>query len=579
MKKRIGVILLSVLMLFSFVMVSCKDPTKPQLIELVCYSQLANSTDEQLGFFKVLLEDKFNVKLNIVADTEGVYDARMEAGNLGDIVVWGSNGAKYQNAIKRDMLFPWEEMGLLDNYGKNLKKYFSTALEANRAINSQIGPEDKYKKIYGIGHNVAPSAEDHESFFYSWDIRWDLYKKLGYPEVNDLDDYITVLKAMQELEPYDESGRRVYAMSPFKDWDGNMVMNVKSFASSYYGYDEFQLGLYDAVNGVFHDALEEGGPYLTALNFFYQLNKNGLLDPDAPNNTWNSMAEKVKNGGVLASTFDFSGSLIYNSVEHLKEDKMMAPLVPKEANVITYGLNVYGGERVWSIGARTRYPEKCMEIIDWLASPEGAMSIWYGLRGVHWDYDEEGRTYFTEFGDECRRDPYKLQNGVKWTSPYTGKTYELSASYNDGKLQINNIIWSMDATNPDTITEANPEGEKFKYDYWRSQQTIDVYEIEQDWRDFTDCMNMQEYMRKQNYIVIPASNYAESPKPAGMDIKWNEITKSIKRNTWKAMFAKSDLEFAKTISDMRKECYALDYEACVEWCRQEALRKWPPKND
>jgi len=128
---------------------------------------------------------------------------------------------------------------------------------------------------------------------------------------------------------------------------------------------------------------------------------------------------------------------------------------------------------------------------------------------------------------------------------------------------------------PDTITDANPSGEKFKYDYWASQQTDDVYDIEKDWRQRTDSLNMQEYMGKQNYSVIPASNYAESPKSADMDIKWNEIIKSLKRNSWQAMFAKNDLEYSKIISDLRKECQSLNYEEYVGWCNAEALRKWP----
>ena len=581
MKTKLYGILLAVVMLFCFVVTGCDTPDPNNgddpVIELTCYSQLANINGEQPGFFKALLLDKFNVKLNIVADGDGVYESRMESGNLGDIVVWGSNGSKYQNAIKRDMLFAWDKYGLLENHGANLQQYFSAALQANKELNEQIGPEEKYKKTYGIGHSVSPSADDHASFFYSWDIRWDLYKQLGYPKVDTLEDYIDVLKAMQQLEPKDQSGKATYAASPFKDWDGNMVMNVKSFASSYYGYDEFQIGLYDAVNGVFHDALETDGPYLNALNYFYQLKKNGLLDVDAQSNNWDSMAEKVKNGGVFSSTFDFSGSLLYNTTERLAEGKMMAPLVPSQATMISYGLSPYGSERVWSIGSRTRYPEKCMEIIDWLASPEGAMSIWYGLRGVHWGYDQNGYTSFTAFGKECFRDPNKIQNGVTWVSPYTGKSYELSGTYNDGKLQVNNIIWSLDAINPDTVTAANPIGEKFKNDYWRSELSAEVSAIEQDWRDYTNSINLQDYMEKQNYSIIPASNYAERPKSAAMELRWNEITKIIKRQTWIAMFAANDLAYKNAVSDMVKQCEAQGYAEIVQWCEEEALRKWPAK--
>lgn len=41
---------------------------------------------------------------------------------------------------------------------------------------------------------------------------------------------------------------------------------------------------------------------------------------------------------------------------------------PEDASPIVYGMNTQGGDRVWSIGAKTEYPEKCMEIINYLAT-------------------------------------------------------------------------------------------------------------------------------------------------------------------------------------------------------------------
>ncbi|MBP5308582.1 MAG: hypothetical protein J6Z34_05575, partial [Clostridia bacterium] len=538
--KKITTFILAIAMVITAngVFAACGRNNK-DIITLTVYSQLANHTDEQLGFSKTLLEDKFGVRLNIVAGDTDTYDNLVNTGSLGDLVIWGNNGSQYQKAIALDLLRPWDdEMKLLDNYGTNLKKYFPKALEANRALNKKIGPESIYDHVYGIGHSVSPSGSDsvatvssHESFFYSWDIRWDLYKQLGYPEVNTLDDYISVFEQMKEINPTDDMGAPTYAFSLFPDWDGNMVMNVKSFASAYYGYDEFELGLYDAVNGVFHGALEEDGPYIEALRFFNKLNQKKLIDPDSMTQNWDKMAAKVANGGVFASTFDFSGSNLYNTEEHLAAGKAMMSLVPTSANTICYGLNESGGERVWSIGSRSAYPELCMQIIDWCASPEGAMTIWYGLQGVHWDYDAEGNTYFTEFGKTCWQNPNEMQTGHTWTSPYTGKTYDLTGTFDDGKLQINNIIWSQDAVNPDS------NGERFKNDYWHSEMERELSEIENDWSVKTSSFDMQEYMEKQNYSVIPASSYIAPERSASLDVKWTNVVKTLKEYTWNALRA------------------------------------------
>ena len=64
-------------------------------ITLTVFSELANYSGEMQGWFAKILLDKWNVKINLVAAAEGVYETRMEDGDLGDIVVWGSDGKNY----------------------------------------------------------------------------------------------------------------------------------------------------------------------------------------------------------------------------------------------------------------------------------------------------------------------------------------------------------------------------------------------------------------------------------------------------------------------------------------------------
>ena len=230
-------------------------------IELTVYSQLANYSGEHIGWFAQLLLEKFNVKITIIPDADGVFDTRMESGFLGDIVVFGSTGNDYQRAVKNGMLLDWEKYNLLDTYGSYIKEHMPKALEANKTMNGEFTEDPK---IYGIGHNVSPTSDGaYEEFFYTWDLRWDLYKELGYPVVKNLDDMVTLFEQMKAICPTDDNGNETYAVSLWPDWDGNMVMYVKAMATAYYGYDELALGLYDSETGTYHDALEENGPYLT----------------------------------------------------------------------------------------------------------------------------------------------------------------------------------------------------------------------------------------------------------------------------------------------------------------------------
>ncbi len=147
------------------------------------------------------------------------------------------------------------------------------------------------------------------------------------------------------------------------------------------------------------------------LKFYNDLYRAGLVDPDSMTQTYDQMSAKVKSGGVLFSIFNYSGSLGYNTDAHLKAGKYMYCMKPEEAKPIVYGMNTQGGDRITTIGAKTEYPDLCMEIINYFATPEGFMTYKYGPKGETWDYDKDHNTYFTELGKKTHADgKTKMEN-------------------------------------------------------------------------------------------------------------------------------------------------------------------------
>ena len=176
-------------------------PLDGETIKLELYSQLANYNGLQTGWSATLLKDLFNVEIVIIPDQDGTYETRMASGNLGDIIVWGANGEDYKQAVQKDMLLNWED----DDFGAIYAPYvfanYGDALATNRIVSENDGA------LYGFGMDVALQDGAHKSFMYSWDLRWDLYKELGYPEITDLDSLIEVFKDMKEICPTDELRR------------------------------------------------------------------------------------------------------------------------------------------------------------------------------------------------------------------------------------------------------------------------------------------------------------------------------------------------------------------------------------
>ena len=520
------------------------DIIPEETVTLDVFDQLANYSGEQIGWFAQVMLEKFNVKLNIIQDADGVYETRMESGNLGDIVIWGNDSDEYLQAVEKGLLYDWNEDDLLDEYGPYIKENMSAALQKNADLSGGT--------TYGFGHNVAVSASDREAMMYEWDLRWDLYKELGYPEINDLDDLVNVLEQMKEICPTDDNGNPTYGVSLFSDWDGNMVMYVKSLASAYYGYDEFGFGLYDPTEQVYYDALQEDGPYLEMLKFYNTLYQKGLLDPDSQTQGYDGMIEDYQNGTAFLQIFNFLGSSIYNTETHLEAGKAMYPCPPQSAKPICYGQNIYGGNRPWTIGAKTEYPELCMAILNWLATPEGRMTAEYGPEGVCWYYDEDGKTQFTELGKSA-----KLDGKTEMTDGYSG-------TFDDGSFKMNNTTWTIDAENPDS------DGETYNYKEWASYSSEAGSDIEADWREYNGTTTLDSLFDNWDYNLSPGTTYSESAKSDELTMVWNQVADCIKTYSWKAIYAKTDEEYDSIVAEMISKADEYGYDQCVEFQQNEA---------
>lgn len=520
------------------------DVIPEETVTLDVFDQLANYSGEQIGWFAQVMLEKFNVKLNIIQDADGVYETRMESGNLGDLVIWGNDSDEYLQAIDKGLLYDWNEDDLLDEYGPYIKEHMPAALDKNQQISGGT--------TYGIGFDIAVDASARQEMMYEWDLRWDLYKELGYPEIKNLDDMVSVLEQMKEICPTDDNGNPTYGVSLFNDWDGDMVMFVKSTASAYYGYDEFGFGLYDPTEQVYYDALQEDGPYLEMLKFYNTLYQKGLLDPDSQTQGYDGMVEDYQNGTAFLNVFNFLGSAMYNSEAHLAEGKAMYPCPPADATPICYGQNIYGGNRPWTIGAKTEYPELCMAIINWLATPEGRMTAEYGPKDVCWYYDENGKTCFTDLGKTA-----KLDGKTEMADGYSG-------TFEDGNFKMNNTTWGIDAENLDS------NGDTYNYKKWESYSSEPNSEIEADWREHYGTTTLDSLFDDWNYNLAPGTMYSATAKSDELTMVWNQVADCIKNNSWKAIYAKSDDEFNTIVADMIAQANEYGYDQCVEFQENEA---------
>lgn len=523
-----------------------KIKSKP--VTLTVYSQLANYSGMQNGWFAKVMLDKFNVKLKIIPYSESTNKNRMKSGNLGDICIFGNDSEEYIKAANKNFLLDWNQDNLLSDYGSYIKMNMTKALEKNAGLT-------KSGKVYGFGHNIASSAKDHDAYLYHPDIRWDLYKQLGYPKVKTLEDWIPVLEKMKEICPKSDTGEETYGVSLFSDWDGDSVMFVKSTAALY-GYDEYGIGLYDVNSQTWQGCLDEGSMYLRCLKFYNQLYQKDLLNPESKTQGYDDAASDYGNGAAFFMIFSFLGSSQYNTEEHIKQGKAMYACASEDQNTLCYGLNVYGGNRVITIGANTKYPELCMKIINWLCTPQGRMTDAYGPQGVTWDYNSKKQPYFSELGLECIKDgSTKIQGG------YTGNYY-------DGHNQTNFVTWNINALNPDS------DGETYNYTSWETYNLLDKSDVLNDWRNYTGKVTADQYLDSKKYSAAPSIPSSMEHRSDSLDNKWRIVTNIINSYSWKAIYANNNTEFDKIVNKMQQKANQYGYyNDCCAFCKGQAAKR------
>lgn len=522
------------------------DIIPEETVILDVYSQLANYSGTQLGWFADVIKEKFNVELNIINNPEGTFATRMESKNLGDIVVFGGYG-DHNNAANAGLLLDWEEDDLGKDYAPFVWNNMKPALIKNKTLSGSDG------KLHGFGNDVALSAGDIKAYDYWPALRFDLYEQIGKPEVNTLEDYITVFEQMKEICPTADNGKETYAVSLFPSWYGDMVMYVKALGALY-GYDEFGFGLYDTYTDTYEDALKPDGMYLRCLKWYNKLYQKGLVDPNSMTQPDTEQGAAQANGQAFFDLFSWRGSVNYNTEEHIAAGKAMYAVPPKDAKT-SFTAKASTATNVSGLLARTRStPSFVLLSSIGSAPPNGFMTTQYVPKGDCWNYNSDGKAFLTETGLKAQTD--------KKTTEVRGSSFE------DGEFKINNTTLVVDCVNPKT-------GETFNKDNWFTKPETEPSEILKKWQEWSGYENANDLLASDGYKSVNImSLYAPTEKSQELDAKWKKVQEVIKNGSWNAMYAESDEKFNEEVAKMTEEANKNGYQECVEYQQHEAeLRK------
>ncbi|GAA1324528.1 hypothetical protein GCM10009592_08090 [Brachybacterium rhamnosum] len=512
------------------------------------FDGLANQMGEQPGWFGHLVEKDFALTLNVIAPNvagggDTLYNTRVAAGDLGDVVVTDV-GQKLDELVEGGLLTDltpyYEHMTSAARFDTAIQKV-NEGKDGIYAIPTQVSSLKPTEPSEGIDPTFGPF------------LRWDVYKEIGYPEIGTLEDLTPVLEEMQKAQPTTENGKKVYALSLFKDWDGNFMNNAKQ-PCCYYGYDEVGFVLAAADGSDFQSIIDPDGLYVRTLRWFFDLNQKGLVDPDSTTQNYDTLYSKMQSGNVLFSFWPWQGQAAFNTEAHVAEGKgfMLAPLA--DQRIFSYGASIYGAQQVFAVGSQGDDPQRSAAFIDWLYSPAGVYANSSqtmgaaGPQGLTWELNGDKKPELTELGRKAL-----LGDGADLPAEWGG------GAYADGVSWLNTTTVLGSDEDPDT-------GYPYNYKMWETYQESVANPLTEDWagRMGGAATTMEYLVANDQLAVAPGASYVAPQDSSEIETIRNQVKAAIVQSSWKMAFAGSEKDFDALLEDLTSTAEGLGYQKVLD---------------
>ena len=367
------------------------------------------------------LEDKFNVTLSLKTYDNESLNLDLSGGNTTDIVQ--VNDANIEGVVKGKHAVNLEDYQDIapnifsDNMNfrnELMKTYKSNGDDVQYFVTPRVtfdGAEANYGTVLNNGYIV----------------RWDLYKEIGYPEINNDDDYIEALKKMKEIYPETEDGLPVYAMSAYNDSQLHAYFYKGCLAE---GYINLQGGIYvqnvttnELVPDLYDEGVEGDTPFWSGVKFYNKLYREGLLDPDCFITKSEDLKEKYNKGQYLGGSVNWYYGT-YNENQRTADPETLKEYVTLPSYLGWGNEKNLGGwfGKYFFVSSHSENVERAVMILDYLQSEEFSRDIDSGVEG-RWTTDDSGKPSLTADTVAMKTDGSRLD---EWKASGIGES-DLSA--------------------------------------------------------------------------------------------------------------------------------------------------------
>lgn len=504
---------------------------------------VAKYIEENLGIRIELTVDSSLGSTTAQASTfDELLATKLATGDMDDIMDFGSTSGNpecvtnLQNAAEAGMIMPLDD--LVAQYTTNLSS------DPRLTVRNDYRRENMYSdgKFYsvggwgGMGLDQLPGAS-------AW-IRWDAYKEMGYPEVSTDAELLDLLEEMQAKYPETPAGDKIYAVGDgFVNRDYPLTKGYESLEGNYAVY-------FNHATREVEDLLSDpDSVFWNGVNFYYEANQRGLLDPGAMTMSSSEYSEKVNKGQYLAgyNGWTFMGKETILEGLGMSESGYM-PLDPFEdvESMALYWESVLGGNE-FAISSKCEHPDKAIQFLDWCMSEEGSRMITQGAEGLAYTVDENGVATLTE--------QFKTDNAEG--------VVDMAETYGKWKYAGINAFQHIDVDEYGNYIQPEQTPDVDSYSAVKKDALANYYKAD----SFTEHFTTLKTADGEDLPTILWGSYAAAigSKPDDIKQKYGQINDYMYKVIFKMIYAADDAEYAALQEEAIAEVKELGIDDVYAW--------------
>ncbi|MDR0669196.1 MAG: extracellular solute-binding protein [Treponema sp.] len=510
------------------------------IVTLDVYSGPANTSGIQANsYWTDILREDLGIQINLVPQSGDLFNAMLASGELADVVIV-HNSSQTLDMLRGGLLLN------LDEHRAQLPNLYANIPSAVQYMRDNVS--NGTGALYAVPGNVSNRPQQAGKLYFGPYLRWELYKEAGMPVINEIEDYLPLLKKMVDAHPVNDAGQKNYGLIGFPDWDDGKMF-LASLISSFYGGSTGQFHEIDYTTNTTRSILDDNSWYKRGLKFWFTANQMGLVDPDSVNQGYPDYLVKATAGRLFFCWWAHPWGWGDFDTPDRAQQRIGYQLVPFTRQKQNLGTPGYVGTTLAQVSKNTKKMDAALSFLDYMYSYDGVLNLYAGRKGIFWDQDPSGEPYVTQTGWNIRNRVRDFPNGGK---------------EGDG-------IWVINWHGLGGVLHPALNREIFTSDWIKKDFAPQDTALVADWKALMKAEDDLDYYRQHNMLVqVPFAPMNAAPDNIlQIAARVGQVVQPV---SWQMVYARDEAEFNRLWADMVQRAKGVGIDTVVQWYADEYNR-------